>query len=102
MRISKATLLFLCAIIIASLLLPISSAEADEEEAPFDYAIITSDKEHILVMLVPDEEIIQAWRHWYYEEPIYFGTAVFDIEIPSDGVGFARLEFNRIAAQRQT
>ena len=90
MAMKRNYLLLSIIIALALMLLTNNFAQAYEEEAPFDYAIITADKEYILVMLIPDEEIIWAWRNWSFAEPIDWGTAIFDIEIPSDGVGFSR------------
>lgn len=80
MKITKAVPLFLCAMIVAFLLLPIGSAQADKEATPFDYAIITEDKKYIFVMLVPDEEIMRSWD-FLGEEPTFYRTRVFQTEI---------------------
>jgi len=72
--------ILIIAIIVATLLLPIDRARADQESTPYDYAIITADKKYIFVMLIPDEEIMQAWEY-LNEEPTFYETRIFDTEI---------------------
>jgi len=81
MKTIKAALLIVSIAII--LLLSVTLAKADREAAPFDYAIITEDKKFIFIMLVPDEEIRQAWDI-LGEEPSFYETRVFDSEISFD------------------
>lgn len=70
----------LCVTIVTTLFFTVRFAKADREAAPYDYAIITADKEFIFVMLVPDEQIMKSWKHFGHE-PTYYETRVFDVEI---------------------
>jgi hypothetical protein len=67
-------------ILICFITFQFNQAHADSEAPPRDYAIISADKNYIFVMLVPEEEIMQAWEY-IGEEPTFYSTYIFETEI---------------------
>ncbi|MEW6083627.1 MAG: hypothetical protein AB1607_03430 [Chloroflexota bacterium] len=74
-------LLFSVTLIIITMALLPSQANADSAVPPFDFAIFTADKKYIFVMLVPPEETTRTGE-LSPNGPPYYPTVIYDSDEP--------------------